>query len=272
MHYIYLFLAGIAGGFVAGFLGGGGGIVYVLVLPWALKAVIDVDAGELATLTVANSLFSIVFTTFFGNLAHFRLKTFYKREVLLVGIPGAIASVLLMKFFVATEYYTPWFFNAIIVLLLLFAVIQSLMEKNQSQEDLPGEYNTIQLNTSGILAGSISAVSGLGGGVVLIPMMKIWFKMGIKKAKSISLGMIFITTLSLSVFSLSVPSKAYDYSIGLIIFPVVLPILLGVLVSSPAGVHIAHKISSRVINRIFLIFMTIVLIKKAVDLVLTLMA
>ncbi len=271
MHYLYLFLAGIAGGFVAGFLGGGGGIIYVLVFPWALRSVIDVDAGELATLTVANSLFSIMFTTFFGNVTQFRLKILYMKEVLLVGIPGALASILLMKYFVSTDYYSPWFFNTIIVLLLLFAVIQALLEKSPTREDLPGEYNTVQLNTSGILAGSISAVSGLGGGVVLIPMLKIWFKMGIKKAKSISLGMIFITTLALSVFNLLVPVEAHDNSIGLIVFPVVLPVLAGVLVSSPAGVRISHKVSSRIINKVFLIFMTIVLIKKGVDLVLTLL-
>jgi len=271
LHYLYLFFAGIAGGFIAGFLGGGGGIIYVLVLPWALRSVIDVDAGELATLTVANSLFSMVFTTFSGNIAQFRLKNFYIKEVLLVGIPGALVSILLMKYFVSTEYYSPWFFNSIIVLLLLFAVVQALLEKPPSQKDFPGEYNTVQLNTSGILAGSISAVSGLGGGVVLIPMLKIWFKMGIKRAKSISLGMIFITTLALSVFNLLLPAKTHDYSIGLIVFPVVLPILAGVLVSSPAGVLISHKVSSRTINKVFLIFMTIVLIKKVVDLVLTLL-
>lgn len=270
MVYIYLILAGIAGGFVAGFLGGGGGIIYVLILPWAIISTTGAGAGEVATLTVANSLFSIMFTTFFANITHFRLKTFYRREVLLVGLPGASVSVLLMKYFVATDYYTPWFFNAMIVALLLFAVIQTIVEKTQVEEDMPGQSDIAKLGVSGMVAGSISALSGLGGGVVLIPTLKIWLKMGIKKAKSISLGMIFITTLGMSAFNLQTSAKAYDYSMGLIIFPVVLPILAGVLVASPAGVRISHKISSKVINKVFLIFMSIVLIKKVADLILAL--
>lgn len=270
MYYLVLFLTGIAGGFVAGFLGGGGGIIYILILPWALKTTLGADAGQIATLTVANSLFSVMFNTFFGNLAHLRLKTFYRKEVLLVGLPGAVASILIMKYFVATEYYTPWFFNAIIILLLLFAVIQAYFEKQQQDPKVESRYNKIHLMASGMMAGSISALSGLGGGVVLIPTLKIWLKMGIKKAQSISLGMIFITTFGLSVFNLWVPVNICPNSVGLIVFPVVLPILAGVLVASPAGVRLAHNVSSRVINKVFLIFMTLVLIKKVADLILTL--
>jgi uncharacterized membrane protein YfcA len=56
----------------------------------------------------------------------------------------------------------------------------------------------------------------------------------------------------------------------LIVFPVVLPILAGVFVASPAGVRLAHNVSSKVINKVFLIFITVVLIKKVADIILTL--
>ena len=76
-------LAGILGGFIAGFLGGGGGIIYILVLPAALSASLGMEGSELATYTVANSIFGIAFTTFFGNLAHLKLKSFYLRKFIL---------------------------------------------------------------------------------------------------------------------------------------------------------------------------------------------
>jgi uncharacterized membrane protein YfcA len=92
--------------------------------------------------------------------------------------------------------------------------------------------------------------------------------MGIMKAKSISIGMIFISTLVMSVFNLlEHVAVSLPYTVGLIVFPVVIPIIAGVLVGSPLGVYIAHRLKSRVVNRSFLVLMVLVFSKKFYDLI-----
>ena len=165
MYYPLLILAGVLGGFIAGFLGGGGGIIYILVLPPALHAALGVDGSELATFTVANSIFGIVFTTFFGNFAHIKLKSFYLREVLMVGLPGALTSLLILQYFVNTPRYTAVAFNVIVVLLLLFALINGAQPRFLNETSQNSKYGLFQLFSVGGISGAISAMSGLGGGI-----------------------------------------------------------------------------------------------------------
>lgn len=260
-------LAGLAGGFIAGFLGGGGGIVYILVIPPSMQYLAGITGPEIASYTVANSIFSIAVTTFFGSLAHLRLKAFYVRETLVVGLSGAALSIVLLHFFVNTDLYTPLLFNAIVVFLLFVALVNGFTDRFLNEPLPAAGYSKPQLAVAGGVAGVVSAVSGLGGGLVFIPVMKYWLRMGIMKAKSISLGMIFITTLVMSIFNMLVKSgNGPNQSLGMIVFPVVLPIVAGVVVGAPIGVFAAHRLKARVVNRAFLILMGFVFLKKALDL------
>ena len=58
---IYIFLLGSIGGFLSGFLGVGGGIVYVPILDYFLTKLGFTD-GDLVNAILANSLFTIIFS------------------------------------------------------------------------------------------------------------------------------------------------------------------------------------------------------------------
>ena len=80
---LWLVLAGFAGGVLAGLLGIGGGIIYVVILPYALRDV-GVSTEYLAPLTIANSIFGVLFASFATNYLNIRDKDFYLRESLWV--------------------------------------------------------------------------------------------------------------------------------------------------------------------------------------------
>ena len=126
MISVWLFLAGIAGGFIAGLLGVGGGIIFLVVLPFALLEFGVVEA-DLVQYIVANSLFGVFFASLAGNIAHITIRSFHLKESLLVGIAGSIAAILVLNFIVIQPWYTRWIFNVVIILFLLYILITQFL-------------------------------------------------------------------------------------------------------------------------------------------------
>jgi len=115
--------------------------------------------------------------------------------------------------------------------------------------------------------GILAALSGLGGGSVVVPILNLGFKMDIKRAKAISLGMILLSTAVITLFNmLETPRLPYNGPHwGYLVWPVALPLSIGVAVASPLGVMVGKRLPSKVISYIFAIFLALVIIKKAAE-------
>ena len=92
--------------------------------------------------------------------------------------------------------------------------------------------------------------------------------MDIKKAKTISLGVIGLTALSLTIFNLfsQLQCNTVDHQVGLIVFPVTLMMSTGVIIGTPIGVKVSHKLSSGSLRIIFSAVLIIVIFKKIYEL------
>ncbi|MEM6845097.1 MAG: sulfite exporter TauE/SafE family protein [Bacteroidota bacterium] len=266
--YFWITLAGLGGGFLAGFLGIGGGIVYILILPVALEY-IGVSDAEIAQYVIANSIFGTAAAALFGSVTLILNKDFYWKEVAFVGISAIVASYLLLFTFVNTPLYSRPFFNgAVIIFLSLIILITFLQKRSSIILNHPVSNENGWYVVTGSVAGAFSALSGLGGGTITVPLLTSGLQMDIKRAKSISLGVIFIASLAITLFSLAdQPAHPVELGrVGYIIFPVSLPMSLGVLVGSPLGVWVANKISSRTISYIFVGFLLLVILRKLIEL------
>lgn len=269
IDYILIFLAGLGGGFLAGLLGIGGGVIYILILPLALREV-GVPELEIAQHVIANSIFGTMAASLFASITLIRDKDFYWKEVLIVGASGVVVSYLLLFLFVNTPYYSERTFNiAVIVFLILILFTSFNKSKYQLLFNKPVKNEKAWHIFTGGTAGAMAALSGLGGGTVVVPLLKSGMHMDIKRAKSISLGVILITSTLMTVFNmLDNPAQPYSgSSIGYIVMPVAIPLSLGVVVSSPFGVKVSHKISSRIISYIFAGFLLLVIVRKSIALI-----
>lgn len=269
VDYILIFLAGLGGGFLAGLLGIGGGVIYILILPLALREV-GVVEQEIAQYVIANSIFGTMAASLFGSITLIRDKDFYWKDVLIVGVSGVVISYLLLFFFVNTPYYSERTFNiAVIVFLVLILFTSFNKSKYQLLFKKPiNNHKAWHIFTGGI-AGAMAALSGLGGGTVVVPLLKSGLHMDIKRAKSISLGVILITSALMTLFNM-LDDPAYSFhgsSLGYIVFPVVIPLSVGVVLSSPLGVKVSNKISSRIISYIFAGFLLLVIVRKVIALI-----
>jgi uncharacterized membrane protein YfcA len=268
--YLQLFASGIFAGILGGLLGIGGGIIYVLILPPILYK-IGVSETEIVAFTIANSLFSTVFTTLSGNIKQASDNNFHLKTILLISTPGIILSYILIRYFINTPYYSKDAFNVIyisLVLLLLTRLLVRIKQDRNKEKIIKTEStNPINFLFTGLLGGFVSPLTGLGGGLVIVPILHIYLHFPIKKANAISLGVICITALFSSVFNmLETPTSSLsDFSIGFIVIPLVAFLSAGGIIGAMFGIELSKKMKSGRITILFAAFLVLVLVKKLLE-------
>ncbi len=266
--YTGLIIAGLGGGFLAGFLGIGGGIIYILILPAALRYV-GVAEAELAQYVIANSIFGTTMAALGGSLSLLRSHDFYWREVRIVGVSALLAAFLLLFGFVNTPLFSKQLFTAATIFFLILILLGALSRRyGNFLFRQPASNITRWYVITGITSGAMSALSGLGGGTITVPMLTSGLHLNIKQAKSISLGVIFIASAGMTVFNLiDQPELPIAFGrVGYIVLPVSGALSLGVLLGSPLGIWVARRVRSVVISWSFIGFVSLVLVKKIAEL------
>lgn len=266
--YVELIVAGLGGGFLAGFLGIGGGIIYILVLPAVLLSV-GVAETELAQYVIANSIFGTTVAALAGSISLLRTKDFYWKEVMLVGFSAVSTAFLLLFTFVNTPLYSQQLFT-VITIFFLIAILLGALSRKYGNLLFPKPVANAQrwYLITGATSGAMSALSGLGGGTITVPMLTSGLHIDIKRAKSISLGVIFIASLGITLYNLidqpqsAVPPGQFGY----ILLPISGVLSFGVLLGSPFGVWVARRVSSAVISWCFIGFVLVVTLKKVLEL------
>ena len=266
--YIGLAIAGLGGGFLAGFLGIGGGIIYILILPVVLRH-IGIPEAELAQYVIANSIFGTTVAALSGSATLLRSGDFYWKEVGLVGVSALLAAYLLLFTFVNTPLYSKQLFTIVIVLCLVLILVSALVRQYSTRLfQRPARHVARWYLVTGATSGAISALSGLGGGTITVPMLTSGLHLDIKRAKSISLGVIFIASLGITIYNMiDQPEASIEFGrVGYVVLPISATLSLGVLLGSPLGVWVARRVSSRTISLSFIGFVAVVLVKKVVEL------
>ena len=266
--FFFLLLAGILGGFMAGLVGIGGGIVYVFVIPISLRFM-GVPEAEIAQYTIANSIFAIFFASASANYTLIKMNNFYYRPVLIIGLFSIVTSLLTLQFVVNTAWFNVKIFNLIVIVLLIYMLFFTLLNASKKFRFPLKKLKIWQFGLVGLSSGVVASVSGLGGGIVIIPILNSVFKADIKKASSISSGVIMVTSLVMTLFSLTQATRFpfQNYNLGYIVFPVGLALVAGVIFSSPFGVKTAAKLSPKTISYIYASILGIVIVKKVIELI-----
>ncbi len=265
MDFLFLFLAGILGGFFAGLLGIGGGIIYIAILPYALRNY-GLSDEILVGAVIGNSILATFFAALLSLYRQYKHQNLYIRESLSIGIPGAVILILAFSIIVEQGMYKFVYFNVFIIAILLFMLGRHLfkMRKAKLQERRP---NQILYSSIGASGGLLSAFSGLGGGAIVVPLLVSIIRMDIKKATSISMGFILCASFALSIYNIAFSRLNIENSFGgVIILPVIGPLILGVVISAPFGVIASKKVSSATLTVLFILFILLVMITRILDL------
>lgn len=260
--FIILFIFGSIGGFLSGFLGVGGGIIYVPILDYFLSKYF-VNSSELVKAVLANSLFIIMFSAAVASYKQYKLGNLFFKEIIQTMLPGVVSVIVLHTLINNGNWYSRSVFLYFFLAMLLFVVVKMIVSKPILKTESTSHQSNYKYNITGAFAGIITAMSGLGGGIIMTPIFTEWMKLDIKKASAISTGVIFVFAFVIGILNINIkPENTISiYQIGYIVLPITLPLIIGTFLFAQMGVKKAQKSKSQTIRLVFVCFATTVLLK-----------
>jgi len=248
-----LLITGIGVGFASGLLGVGGCFIMVPIQYWVLTS-IGISPKVAILIAFGTNLFVVLPTAMSGAWGHTKKNAVLWKPAIALGISGGGAAVL--GAFVATllpgKILTTIFGIAIIA-----GGIRMLTAKPPKIEEHPPE-NLLPYVLWGLPLGFFCGLIGIGGGVVMVPVMVIALKFKIHRAVGTSTAMMIFTSIggviSYMVNGLGV-SGLPKYSVGYVNFLQWI-LLAGTSVPmAQIGVRVAHKLSAKHLRYVFIVVM-----------------
>ena len=239
---------GLTGGFMAGLLGVGGGMVLVPFLTWILASR-GVDNELAVKMSIATSMATIIFTSISSVRAHH--KRGMVRWDLVKGIaPGIMIGALVVSIGVFALLKGAWLSVVFGVLVILAALQMLLDRKPKPTRQIPGTSGQL---AAGSVIGFLSGLLGAGGGFLSVPFMT-WCNVAIHNAVATSAALGFpIAVFNVIGYVLGGWSVAGrpEWSIGYVWLPALAVIASCSVLMAPLGARTAHALPVKTLKRIF---------------------
>lgn len=251
--WLWYLLLGASAGVLAGLLGVGGGLVIVASLVWLLPAQ-GIPVQHAMHVALATSLASIVLTGLSSARAHQRrgsvlwpsVKWLVPGLLLGGGLGAAFATTLRGE----TLRWAVAGFCVVAALQLAFGTPRTGRVRELAPAS-PG------LTVAGVGIGATSAVVGIGGGSLTVPLL-VWLGVAPVRAVGTSSACgVAIALASLAGYiGLGPPAGSLPAgSIGYVYLPAALGIALASILTAPLGTRLAHRLSGPALKRVFALFL-----------------
>lgn len=190
IHIIVLLITGLGVGFASGLLGVGGCFIMVPVQFWVLKA-IGVDPTIAIRIAFGTNLLVVLPTALSGALTHhFKGAVLWKQGVIL-GVIAAFGAFW-------GGYFAANISGAILTKLfgaaIILGAIRMLTARPPKVDEQPSE-NILAYVIWGIILGIVSGLIGIGGGVLMIPVMVVFLKFKMHQAVGTSTALMMFAAI-----------------------------------------------------------------------------
>ncbi len=256
MEGVWIFpVLGVVAGILAGLLGIGGGLVLVAALAWILPMHgIPKEAAMHAAL--ASSLASIVLTATSSAYSHHRRGSVLWPTVawmvpgLLLG--GWLGSGLAVHL---DDRVLRW----IVAGYCFIAGAQMALGGNAHPEGrgVPAPRGPA-MSLAGSVIGAVSAVVGIGGGSMTVPLLVARGVQPVRAVGTSSACGVAIGLASACGYALHAPPGALpSQAIGYIYLPAAIGVAIASVAAAPYGTKLAHRIGGKALKRVFAVFMVV---------------
>jgi uncharacterized membrane protein YfcA len=247
---------GVVAGVLAGLLGVGGGLVLVGALAWLLPWQ-GVPASEAMHAALATSLASILVTGASSARSHHRRGSVLWPSVAWL-LPGLLAGGWLGSG-LATDLAGTTLRWGVCGFCLLMAVqlMADWPRPRVRAAEAPSPRGPL-LSAAGAVIGGVSALVGIGGGSMTVPLL-IW--RGVTPVRAVGTSSacgVGIALASAAGYATHAPAQAMPAgSLGYVFVPAALGIGVASVLAAPLGVRLAHRVSPRTLKRVFAGFLVL---------------
>ncbi len=259
--YLLFLLIGIITGSASSLLGIGGGLIFVPALTFLLPA-IGVPPEYLIHIVIATSLFAGSISSASAFYQHYKIHNVEIKKSLLMASGSFISAIIVPRFVISLNSQA---LKIILATFLILVALKILFEKDDEVKrvkSIQPEY----LFLFGLVIGAIPAVSGLGAGIIIVPLLTYFYSLNIKRAIGTSTLVVSITMFSstLSYGMLHPSSFNSAMQLGYINLIAGLTLGLGSIIGSNFGAMVIKSISAYKLKKIFATFIIAVIIKMMV--------
>lgn len=212
-------LIGLVSGILSGLFGVGGGIV--------MTPGIQVLLGAAPIVALATPLPVILPTAIAGALTYRRAGEIDERAALWMAVPGIAAAAIGAAL---TRVIDTHLLLVITALLLAYQAIGILRGRRAGAQRAERETTAGVYAGIGLAAGLISGLLGIGGGLIIVPLLAGWLGMPLKRALGTSL---------LAIVVLVIPGTIVHAALGHIDWAVFLAVTVGAVPGALIGARIA---------------------------------
>jgi uncharacterized membrane protein YfcA len=284
--FLILLLCGSIGGFLAGLLGVGGGMLFIPVIHEYLNSY-SLTTDEIVKYTLGNSIALVFISGVSGTFRQIKMGTWDWKQSLQIGIPGALSSLAMSYAITHGDWYNKQRFQTVFLGFLLLSIGNMIFGKSKAQKiNSPSNTNvelsekqtyisptaknqkTILLPTLvGILAGAVVSLSGLGGGIIMVPLFRMLLKKPMHQATSLSLSIVPILSISsLLQYTISQPIQPINpLQTGYLLWIILIPMMAGVMFFSSFGQKTAPRVPVLWLRVIFAVLSSIILVKTLIE-------
>jgi len=270
LPFLLLLLCGSVGGFLAGLLGVGGGMLFIPVINEYLSSY-PLTTDELVKYTLANSIALVFMSGVSGIFRQKKMGTWDWKQSLYIGIPGAVSSLAMSMAIEQGDWYSKTRFQTVFLGFLLLSIANMIWGKTaaKSTDTQVNDAKTSPILPIlvGIIAGCVVSLSGLGGGIIMVPLFRMLLKKPMHQATALSLSIVPILAIaSLLQYGLNAPSDTINpFQWGYLLGILLLPMLLGVMFFSSFGQKTAPRVPDLWLRVIFAVLSSIILIKTLIE-------
>lgn len=258
---LYLTLVTLGGiiGVLVGLFGVGGGF---LIVP-----LINVIVGVPYEIAVGSSVVMIIGTGTAGLLAHRTAGTVHLRIALTIAagsILGTVAGDLIQTALMHTAGFTTAMHILFMTLLgvAVFLTIRDPLAVRKTRPVPPAQQEITSLPvllTVGLVTGILTGLLGIGGGVILVPVLIGLVGLGPRKAAGTSLAIVLVAAVA-ATFQKTLFGQAK------VSLPVALALLISGVIGVQIGIHLARSVSGRNFRRAYLAVLFLAAVIIASDL------
>jgi uncharacterized membrane protein YfcA len=255
MIYLFLILTGLGVGFLSSFFGIGGGS---LIIP-VLYTLIPLASHSFV---IATSLGAIFLTASLNSYRFSKQGLLPKsKDLVIIFLSTSLGSVIATLIIETIDKRQAKLIFSFVLVVMILKIIFSTENKKEQRVD--NHYSLVKISITCFLGSIISGVTGLGGGIVFVPLLMSFV---IVKARDISiysnLAMMITTLTALLPYFFKKTTLLYPLMLGDVSPSFILLLFIGAFMTSKLGVRYNSKVGATKKKVMLTVLLSILAIKN----------